>query len=79
MVIQNIIIPAETEAVHYYVDPERPEVLQTMVVDKEFYLDYDMRATPTGFKSVTEEPYVDRTIDKDTFIAMIKAKGIDKK
>lgn len=79
IVIQNIIIPAETEAVHYYVDPERPEVLQTMVVDKEFYLDYDMRATPKGFKSVAEEPYVDRTVDKETFVAMIKAKGIDKK
>lgn len=79
IVIQNIIIPKETEAVHYYVDPARPETLQVMTVDKEFYLDYDMRATPKGFKDVFEAPYVDRCVDKETFIAMIKARGIDKK
>lgn len=79
VVIQNIIIPKETDAVHYYVDPARPEVLQVMTVDKEFYLDYDMRATPKNFKAVFEQPYEERTVDKETFIRMIKAKGIDKK
>lgn len=79
IVIQNIIIPKEAEAVHYYRDPARPDVLQTMVVDKEFYLDYDMRATPKGYQSVTESPYEERKVDKETFVGMIQAAGIDKK
>lgn len=79
IVIQNIIVPKEAQAVHYYVDPEKPEVLQVMDVDKEFYLDYDMRATPTGFTRVEEEVYVDRSVDKETFIRMIEKAQIMKK
>lgn len=79
IVIQNIIVPKEATAVHYYVDPEKPDVVQVMDVDKEFYLDYDMRATPEGYISKREEPYVDRSVDKETFVRMIEKAGIDKK
>ncbi len=78
IVIQNIIIPAETEAVHYYVDPEKPDTVEVMTVDKEFYLDYDMRATPKGYISKYEERYIDRTLNQEQFEALMKKAGIEK-
>lgn len=78
IVIQNIIIPSECEAIHYYVDPEDKSTKQVLTVDKEFYMDYDMRAKPKNFKDRYDEPYEDRTISQELFERMMKEAGIPK-
>lgn len=77
LTIQLILIPAETESIHYHRDPEGdPNEVTIYEVDHEFYMHFHPWLKPTG-KVVGKRPFQARDLDHSEFLKQWRAPRFD--
>jgi len=78
LTIQLILIPAETESIHYYLDPEGDgKEVTVFEVDHEFYMHFHPWLKPEG-KVLGTRPFAASKLDRSGFDRGMKAPQFDR-
>ena len=77
LTIQLILIPEETESIHYHRDPQGdPNEVTIYEVDHEFYMQFHPWLKPTG-KVIGKRPFQARDLNHDQFLEAWRAPRFD--
>lgn len=77
LTIQLILIPADFPSIHYHMDSSEPGTIQTLEVDKDFYMSFNPWAKPQNVKKINSFKYESRAIDEAEFIKRLSLAKID--
>lgn len=77
LTIQLILIPSDFPTIHYHMDSAQPGVIQTLEVNKDFYMEFNPWAKPKNVKRLHSFEYKGGPITEEEFIARISQPKID--
>lgn len=77
--IQLILIPSEEKSIHYHMDSTRPETVQVLEVDKEFYMQFNPWAKPKNVKPLQTFTLKKPLISEEEYLMRMKLPKFDEK